>query len=741
MTIYRLGLSHQVYRSIGSQVSVRAFKYNCLKPLTASVNASLWQSESEQKHFATTASLTQYSKIRKQIKNKNLKKDPNFKPWEMGRIGSHTKKYVNKHLKKTRDIELWKGITLQQLSEQLELDVDDVLDVILSLKGVNTDYIQSEHSEIRDTKIWSVLANKLQFKFRVTENPSNKHEKVHVDKDVYRDAPAREDEMTGRPPVITIMGHIDHGKTSLLDHLRQSRIVAGEAGGITQHIGAFSVTLESGSSITFIDTPGHAAFTAMRTRGASSTDIVILIVDACEGVLDQTVESLRIIRQARVPFIVAINKIDKSGADIENTKKQLLAEGVRLEETGGDVQCIPISAVKGTNIRQLTEAILTQAEMMELKCDLKGRAEAVIIESQVELGLGKTASLLLQRGCLAPGDLLVAGSTWCKIRLMMDDRGERLKRLRPSEAAKIVGWRGEAVPSAGTEVLSVESEARAREVVSYREAAEARREAESQVEVIADQRRLEREQYQDERKLKLDKGFLKRNKSVRFQRSKESAEDSDTPSVSVIVKGDVDGSIDAILSVLDSYQEEEVKLDIVNFGVGQVSENDVNMAESFDAIIYAFNTSIPHNVQKQADSSKVPVRCFDVIYHLIGDLKMEITSKMPQLVIEDILGRANVLQEFQIKDKKNLLSVAGSRVVSGKITRSSVVKVIRGQDCVYQGGLASLKHMKDEVSEIIQNQECGLRVPDEELRFQPGDVILSVETRTENDKCKWDPGF
>ena len=659
----------------------------------------------------------------------------------MGRIGSHTKKYVNKHLKKTRDIELWKGITLQQLSEQLELDVDDVLDVILSLKGVNTDYIQSEHSEIRDTKIWSVLANKLQFKFRVTENPSNKHEKVHVDKDVYRDAPAREDEMTGRPPVITIMGHIDHGKTSLLDHLRQSRIVAGEAGGITQHIGAFSVTLESGSSITFIDTPGHAAFTAMRTRGASSTDIVILIVDACEGVLDQTVESLRIIRQARVPFIVAINKIDKSGADIENTKKQLLAEGVRLEETGGDVQCIPISAVKGTNIRQLTEAILTQAEMMELKCDLKGRAEAVIIESQVELGLGKTASLLLQRGCLAPGDLLVAGSTWCKIRLMMDDRGERLKRLRPSEAAKIVGWRGEAVPSAGTEVLSVESEARAREVVSYREAAEARREAESQVEVIADQRRLEREQYQDERKLKLDKGFLKRNKSVRFQRSKESAEDSDTPSVSVIVKGDVDGSIDAILSVLDSYQEEEVKLDIVNFGVGQVSENDVNMAESFDAIIYAFNTSIPHNVQKQADSSKVPVRCFDVIYHLIGDLKMEITSKMPQLVIEDILGRANVLQEFQIKDKKNLLSVAGSRVVSGKITRSSVVKVIRGQDCVYQGGLASLKHMKDEVSEIIQNQECGLRVPDEELRFQPGDVILSVETRTENDKCKWDPGF
>ena len=739
MTICRLGLCHQVYRSIGPQVSLRAVKFNCLEPLNTIVRVPtiVGHFESENKNFTTSASL---SKIRKQIKNKNLKKDPNFKPWEV-KIGSHTQKFVNKHHKKTRDIDLWKKITLLELSNQLELDVDDVMDVILSLKDVDTDHIDSEHSEISDTKIWNSLANKLHFKYRVTENPNNKQERAHVDKDVYRDPPAREEDMTGRPPVITIMGHIDHGKTSLLDHLRQSRIVAGEAGGITQHIGAFSVTLESGSSITFIDTPGHAAFTAMRTRGASSTDIVILIVDACEGVLEQTVESLRIIRQTRVPFIVAINKIDKPGADIDNTKKQLIAEGVRLEEVGGDVQCIPISAVKGTNIRQLMEAILTQAEMMELKCDLRGRAEAVIIESQVEQGLGKTASVLLQRGGLAPGQCLVAGTTWCKIRLMLDDRGERLNKLRPSEAAKIVGWRGEAVPAAGTEVLSVESEARAREVVSYREAAEARREAESQVDVITEQRRLIREQYNNERQIKLEKGFIRRRTNSAFQRSKETAAESDTPSVPIIIKGDVDGSIDAILSVLDTYQEEDVKLDIVSFGVGQVSENDVNMAESFDAIIYAFNTNISPNVQKQADSSKVPVRRFDVIYHLIGDLKLEITSKMPPLEVEEVLGRANVIQEFQIKDKKTLLSVAGSRVVSGKISRASEVKVMRGQECVYQGELASLKHMKDEVSEIIQNQECGLRVPDEELRFQSGDVILAVETRTENDNCKWDPGF
>ena len=630
---------------------------------------------------------------------------------------------------------------MQELSNQLQLDVDDVMDVILSLKDVNTDHIDSERSEISDTKIWNSLANKLHFKYRVTENPNSKQEKALLDKDVYKDPPASEEDMVSRPPVITIMGHIDHGKTSLLDHLRKSRIVAGEAGGITQHIGAFSVTLESGSSVTFIDTPGHAAFTAMRTRGASSTDIVILIVDACEGVLDQTVESLRIIRQTRVPFIVAINKIDKPGADIENTKKQLITEGVRLEEVGGDVQCIPISAVKGTNIQQLMEAILTQAEMMELTCDIRGRAEAVIIESQVEQGLGKTASVLLQRGSLGPGQCLVASTSWCKIRLLLGDRGERLTQLRPSEAAKIVGWRGEAVPAAGTEVLSVESEARAREVVSYREAAQAKTEAESQVDAIVEQRRLTREQYNTERQLKLEKGFTRRRKVRSFQRGKETAEESDTPSVPIIVKGDVDGSVDAILSVLDTYQEEYVKLDIVSFGVGQVSENDINMAESFDAIIYAFNTSIPQNVQKQADSSKVPVRCFDVIYHLIGDLKLEITSKMPRLEVEDVLGRANVIQEFQIKDKKNLLSVAGSRVVSGKFSRASVVKVMRGQECVYQGELASLKHMKDEVSEILQNQECGFRVKDEEIRFQPGDVFLAVETRTENDKCRWDPGF
>ena len=686
LKVTRIGLCFQ-YRNI----PIGVFKCNSAQH---SILPTSTNNHQEMKFLSVSASLN--GKTRKQVKNKNLKKDPKF--FNYMKIGSYTDKYLQKNVKKSRDLDLWIGITLEQLSQQLELDVDDVMEVILSLNQVNTDYIDSEKSEIKNTEIFKELGKRLHFKYRIVKNPDNNQEKTVVDKDVYKDPAPAESELVGRPPVITIMGHIDHGKTSLLDHLRESRIVAGEHGGITQHIGAFSVTLESGACLTFIDTPGHAAFTAMRTRGASSTDIVILIVDACEGVLDQTVESLRIVRQARVPFIVAINKIDKPGANIEQTKKQLLEQGVRLEDDGGDVQCVCISALKGTNIKQLTEAILTQAEMLELKCDLGGRAEAIIIESQVEQGLGKTASVLLQRGQLAPGDFLVAGSSWCKVRLMLDDRGTKLARLRPSEAAKISGWRGEGVPSAGTEVLAVENENRAKEVVRYREAVTLKNTSESELETIMEQRKLDREAYLEKRQRRLKSGYIRKKNFDRTEkRQKETEEESDQPVVSVIVKGDVDGSIDALLSCLDTYKEEEVDLDIVHFGVGQVTESDVNLAESFDAIIYAFNTNAPANVQKQADTSKVPVRCFNVIYHLIGDLKTEITSKMPQLEVEEVLGRANVMQEFQIKDKKNLLSVGGSRVISGKLSRSSTVKVMRGQECVYLGELASLKHLKDEV--------------------------------------------
>ena len=701
---------------------------------------SIWLDLDPRRHFQTNSSLNAKNKIRKQVKNKALKKDPNYDPTAV-KLDSFQNKYKNR-VKISRTVDIWDSITLKELAEKLDVDVDELFDVVLSLKNVNTDYIESEEQELCDRNLFNSLAARLHYKNNYIENPKKKHDKLQVDKDVKRDPPAAEEDMIGRPPVITIMGHIDHGKTSLLDHLRKSRIVAGEHGGITQHIGAFSVKLKSGNSVTFIDTPGHAAFTAMRTRGATSTDIVILIVDACEGVLEQTLESLRIIRQARVPVIVAINKIDKAGADVEATKRQLEAEGVRLEEAGGDVQCVPISAVMGTNVDQLIEAIVLQAELLELSCDVVGRAEGVIIESQVEQGLGKTASLLLQRGVIKPGSCLVAANTWCKIRMMLDDQGRKVKELRPSEAAKIVGWRGESVPAAGTEVLAVESEQRAREVMDYRQAIALKEFSEQQQNIVEEHRKQDREVYQEHRKRRIERGWVKLTYGKNgHKRIRETKEEDEKPAVNVIIKGDVDGSIEAILSCLETYQEDEVRLDIVDFGVGEVSEGDLSMAESFDAIIYAFNTNINQKLVKQAETMKVPVRSYNVIYHLIGDLKQEITSKMPPLEVENVLGRANVIQEFKIKDKKNLIVVAGCRVVNGKLLRSSEIKVMRGEDCVYRGGLASLKHLKDEVSEIVQNQECGLRVTDPDVVFQPDDVILAVETRQEQNSCKWDPGF
>jgi len=746
MTIGRLGLHYKIYYKtrIGFGVP-RICLFNTVeayvnKQVSLLTPASTWFDADSSRTFVTSCPLSAKNKVRKQIKNKALKKDKNFDPKAV-RLDSFQDKYKNK-VKISKTIDIWDSITLKELAAKLEVDVDELFDVVLSLKNVNTDYIESEDQELNDRNLFNVLAKKLHFKNNYIENPRKKHDRLLIDKDVVRDPPAAESELLHRPPVITIMGHIDHGKTSLLDYLRKSRIVAGEHGGITQHIGAFSVKLQSGASVTFIDTPGHAAFTAMRTRGATSTDIVILIVDACEGVLEQTLESLRIIRQARAPFIVAINKIDKDGADVKETMRQLEAEGVRLEAAGGDVQCVPISAVVGTNVDQLIDAIVLQAELLDLKCDVLGRAEGVVIESQVEQGLGKTASVLLQRGVVQPGSCLVADTTWCKIRMMVDSQGEKVRELRPSEAAKIVGWRGESVPAAGTEVLAVESEQRAREVVDFRLAVQLRNFSEQQHTIVEEHRRQDREIYFQHRKKKLERGWVKlKYGKFGHTRVKETETGDEKPAVNVIIKGDVDGSIEAILSCLETYQEDDVKLDVVDFGVGEVSESDLSMAESFDSIIYAFNTNINQNIQKQAETMKVPVRSYNVIYHLIGDLKQEITSKMAPLEVENILGRANVVQEFKIKDKKNLINVAGCRVVSGKLARSSEVKVMRGQDCLYHGALVSLKHLKDEVSEIVQNQECGLRVTDQSLVFQPDDVILAVETRQEPNSCKWDPGF
>lgn len=638
-------------------------------------------------------------------------------------------------------VEVWIGITIKELAKQCKRPLDDVFEALLEIPSVSSRSL-NEKSRIEDNKILNIMAAKLGVKLFYTSNTNDSNIQEEV---VNRDAVPRPDPspqlLIPRPPVVTIMGHIDHGKTSLLDYLRKSRIVQGEHGGITQHIGAFTVKLESGDAVTFIDTPGHAAFTNMRARGANITDIVILIIDACEGVLDQTLESLRMIRQARAPFIVAVNKIDKKGADVDMVKQQLKDEGVILEEDGGDVQCVPISALKGTNINKLIEEVLALSEILELQCDKTGLVEGVIIESQVEKGLGKTATILVQRGSLKPEQYIIGDKSWCKVRLLLDDRATRLKSVLPSQAAKVVGWRDQ-VPAAGTEVLGVESEARAKEVIQWRRKKESQDIAELQVDSIEEKRILDRKTYKTFRRIKMELGVNRPRYNDDWNpRQKEAESESDQPKVSVVIKGDVDGSVEALLNCLETYTCPEVDLDIVSFGVGEVSDTDIIMAEKFGAVVYAFNTTVSPSIMKSAASLNIPVRSFNVIYHLIGDLKNEISDHMPDIEVEDIVGRGEVLQEFVITLDRKKVPVAGTKVKSGKISRNTQIKVTRNGKIIHDGTLTMLKHHKDEVDEVRSGQECGLMVDDDQIKFLPGDEILCYNIRLVRNKTSWDPGF
>jgi len=699
----------------------------------------------DSKHFSYSSPLNAKGKKKKKLtepdeanKDGEVPKAPAMKIRKSK--GNHQEKFLKKK-PVVRRVDVWDGMNINDLAERNGRDPDDIFEAIMYLNDDDARRIRSLKDPI-SRKILMVLASKMGNKNNFIANPYKKIEtKIVVDKDVYKRSAPEPGALVGRPPVVTIMGHIDHGKTSLLDFLRKSRIVAGEHGGITQHIGAFTVTLDNGNALTFIDTPGHAAFTGMRSRGANITDIVILIIDACEGVLEQTRESLRMIRQSRAPLIVALNKIDKENADVDRVKEQLKEEGVSLEDHGGDVQCVPISALKGTNVPKLIEELLTLAEVLELKCEPSGLSEGAVIESQVEQGLGRTATVLLQRGTLKTSQFIVSDKTWCRVRLLLDDRGNRLDEIKPSQAAKVVGWK-DLVPGAGSEVIGVESEARAKEVVAWRRAKELQTTAEMQQENIDEKRKMHQETYEAFRMMKLKTGYFRPRFGCEWNpRLKETEAESDHPKVSVIVKGDVDGSVEAILSCFETYTSPDVDLDIVSFGVGQVNENDLAMAEKFSAIVYAFNTSIPHQLEISAQDQDVSVRKYNVIYHLINDLKAEISDKMPLAELEEVLGRATVLQLFNVTVDKKKVPVAGTRVTQGKISRGVTVRVLRENDVVFEGNLSSLKIHKDEVSEVRGGQECGIRLEDDPVELQQGDQIISFTVKAERQKTDWDPGF
>jgi translation initiation factor IF-2 len=493
--------------------------------------------------------------------------------------------------------------------------------------------------------------------------------------------------LQARPPVVTVMGHVDHGKTSLLDAIRKSNVVSGEAGGITQHIGAYQVD-HNGQKITFIDTPGHAAFTAMRARGAQVTDLVILVVAADDSVMPQTIEAIQHAKAAQVPMIVAINKIDKPDADAAKVRNQLLQHEVFVESMGGDVLEVEVSATKGTNLDKLLEAIVLQSEILELKANPDRSAEGTVIEARLDRGRGPVATVLVQRGTLRVGDIVVAGSEWGKVRALVNDQGGQVMDAGPATPVEVLGLQG--APEAGDRIAAIDSEARAREITEYR-----------------GRQKREKEQA----KLTGARGSLEQMMTqLQVTGAKE---------FPLVIKGDVQGSVEAIAGALEKLGNEEVAARIVYSGVGGITESDVNLAATSNAAVLGFNVRANKQASEVATKEGLEIRYYSVIYDLVDDIKAAMSGMLTPERRETMLGNAEILQVFNIT---KVGKVAGCRVTDGKVERGSGVRLIRDDVVVHEGKLSTLKHFKDEVKEVVAGQECGMAFEKyEDMRV--GDVI------------------
>jgi translation initiation factor IF-2 len=506
---------------------------------------------------------------------------------------------------------------------------------------------------------------------------------------------AKDDEGTqkARAPVVTIMGHVDHGKTSLLDAIRQTNVVAGEAGGITQHIGAYQVATPSGAKITFIDTPGHAAFTAMRARGAKVTDIVVLVVAADDGVMPQTVEAINHAKAAHVPIIVAINKIDKPQADPSRVRTELLQHEIVVESMGGETLEIPVSALKRTNLDKLLEAIQLQAEILELKANPDRSAEGIVIEAKLERGRGPVGTVLVQRGTLKVGEIVVAGTAWGRVRALVDDRGENIDSAGPSVPVEILGFNS--APEAGDQFAVVESEARAREITDYR--IRKRREA-------------------------LGAAGSARTLEQMMQQLKEAGK-KEFP---LVVKGDVQGSVEAIAGALEKLGTDEVVARIIHSAVGGITESDIALASASKAVIIGFNVRANVQAKQAADQQGVEIRYYNIIYDLVDDVKAAMSGLLAPTIREVFLGNAVVKEVFTIS---KVGKVAGCQVTEGKVERGANVRLIRDNVVIHEGSLSTLKRFKDEVREVPAGQECGMAFANYQ-DIRAGDVIECFHIET-----------
>ena len=496
--------------------------------------------------------------------------------------------------------------------------------------------------------------------------------------------------LVARAPVVTIMGHVDHGKTSLLDALRETDVAAGEAGGITQHIGAYQVTLSSGRKITFLDTPGHAAFTAMRARGAQVTDIVVLVVAADDGVMPQTVEAIHHAKAAGVPMIIAINKIDKPDANPDRVRQDLLQHEVVTEKMGGDALDVEVSATKKMNLDKLEETILLQAELLELKVNPNRAADGAVIESRLDKGRGAVASVLVQRGTLKVGDIMVAGREWGKIRALINGKGENTNAAGPTEPVEVLGLSG--TPEPGEDFVVVDSDGRAREVAEYR------------------------------RRKKKQKEALTKGRST-LEQLMSQLKESAVQELPLLVKADVQGSAEAINAALEKMSTEEVAAKVIHLGVGGITESDVVLAAASNAPIIGFNVRANKQAREHAARDGVEIRYYSIIYNVIDDIKAALSGLLPPTLRETFLGNAEILEVFNVS---KVGKVAGCRVTEGKVRRGAKVRLIRDSVVMHEGELSTLKRFKDEVKEVDAGQECGMAFANYQ-EIQVGDIIECFE--------------
>jgi len=569
-------------------------------------------------------------------------------------------------------IEMDETITVKELSEKLEKSSTEVIKELIFM-GVMAGINQEIDFE---------TAQKVAEKFETIVIKKESADEEDVDQEDDDDDEAN---LQNRPPVITVMGHVDHGKTSLLDAIRKSKVTATEAGGITQHIGAYTVNI-NGHKITFLDTPGHEAFTAMRARGAQITDIVILVVAADDGIMPQTAEAINHCKAANVPMVVAINKMDRPGANPEKVKQELTEYGLVAEDWGGDLICVPVSAHTKEGIDNLLEMVILTAEMLELKANANRNGKGTVVESKLDKGRGAVATLLVQNGTINVGDSIIVGSTYGRIRAMFDDKGKKIKSAGPSIPVEILGL--SEVPAAGDRFLEVKDEKTARDMAG-------------------------------KRKDKLRVEYLQSTHKVSLEDLYSQIKEGKVKELNIIVKADVQGSIEAIKQSLQKLSNDEVKVRVIHGAVGAITETDVTLGAASNAIIIGFNVRPNDNAVAIAEKEAVDIKTYRVIYNAIDDIKAAMIGMLEPEYKEVVLGKAEVRQVYKIS---NIGTIAGCYVLDGKLTRNSSVRVIRDGIVIFESELASLKRFKDDAKEVATGYECGLSV-EKFNDLKDGDII------------------